>query len=234
MDELDINNCRGAYSWIKQFEGVEDDYGPLVDRLSRANIEWYDLQPNEVAEIGTMMNPDDRLFYVRFKNPTFINQRVIGLNRKNQTDDIILIHALLNSVLSLFYIEAVGFGRGLGALDISKVSISKSYMLNPALLSEEQAKDIKSRFSVLINRGITDISHDLEDYDRHEFDRAVLNAYGIGEYYDNIVNSLKAMRRIRKTVKQENAQTIQLHDSERFDVFDERLKLMVAESETEN
>ena len=234
LDELDINNCRGAYSWIKQFEGVEDDYGPLVDRLSRANIEWYDLQPNEVAEIGTMMNPDDRLFYVRFKNPTFINQRVIGLNRKNQTDDIILIHALLNSILSLFYIEAVGFGRGLGALDISKVSISKSYMLNPALLSEEQSKDIKSRFSVLINRGITDISHDLEDYDRHEFDRAVLNAYGIGEYYDNIVNSLKAMRRIRKTVKQENAQTIQLHDSERFDVFDERLKLMVAESETEN
>ena len=91
-----------------------------------------------------MMNPDDRFFFVKFEEPTFINQRVIGLNRLNQADDINLIHALLNSILSLFYIEAVGFGRGLGALDVNKKSIDRCYMLNTSLLSEEQKKEIFS------------------------------------------------------------------------------------------
>ena len=125
IDELESENMHGALSWIKRFEDVVDDYGPLVDRLKRAHMEWYENKPSELAEIGTMMNPDDRMFYVKFPTPTFINQRIIGLNRINQDDDINLIHALLNSIISIFYIEAVGFGRGLGALDISKDSISK-------------------------------------------------------------------------------------------------------------
>lgn len=227
-------NCKGAYSWIKRFENVVDNYGPLKNRLSRPNIEWYDLQPNEIAEIGTMMNPDDRLFYVRFEKPTFINQRVIGFKRISETDNITLIHALLNSILSLFYIEAVGFGRGLGALDISKDSISKSYMLNPALITEEQAENIISCFSSLLDRGVTDVDQDLEDAVRYEFDRSVLNAFGISEYYDNIVNSLKAMRKIRKAVKQESIQLRQLNNTERYDSFNEQLMLMAAESDSES
>ena len=234
LDTLQTNNSQGAYSWIKRFENIVDDYGPLVKRLSRPNVEWYDLQPNEIVEIGTMMNPDDRLFYVRFDTPTFINQRIIGFKRRSQDDNIALIHALLNSVLSLFYIEAVGFGRGLGALDISKESISKSYMLNPALITEEQAENIISRFSSLIDRGVTDVDQDLEDSVRYEFDRSVLNAFGINEYYDNIVNSLKAMRKIRKAVKQESIQLRQLNNTERYYGFDEQLILMAAESGPEN
>ena len=148
------------------------------------------------------MNPDDRMFYVKFPIPTFINQRVIGLNRINQDDDINLIHALLNSIISIFYIEAVGFGLGLGALDISKESISKCYMLNPSLLTEQQSKNIKKSFGALIDRGILDVQQELSDPIRREFDMAVLNAYGIGNYYDIIVNSLKSMRRIRKAAKQ--------------------------------
>lgn len=234
LDTLQTNNWQGAYSWIKRFENVEDDYGPLVKRLSRPNVEWYDLQPNEIVEIGTMMNPDDRLFYVRFENPTFINQRIIGFKRRSQADNILLIHALLNSILSLFYIEAVGFGRGLGALDISKDSISKSYMLNPALITEEQTEKIVRHFSSLINRGITDVDQDLEDSVRYEFDMAVLKAFGISEYYDNIVNSLKAIRKIRKAVKQESIQLRQLNNTRRHDSFDEQLILMAADGGTMN
>ena len=171
---------------------------------------------------------------MRFEEPTFINQRVIGFKRISETDNIALIHALLNSVLSLFYIEAVGFGRGLGALDISKESISKSYMLNPALLTEKQAENIVSQFSSLIERGVTDVNQDLDDPVRREFDKSVLSAYGINDYYDNIVNSLKAMRKIRKAVKQESAQIRQIMvDSGRYDSFDEQLMLRAAES-TEN
>ena len=102
----------------------------------------------------------------------------------------------------MFYIEAVGFGRGLGVLDINKDSISRCYLLNPALLTEAQKADILEKFSALSARGIIDINQEFNDPIRREFDTAVFNAYGIGEYYDRIVDSLKAMRKVRKAVKQ--------------------------------
>lgn len=107
-------------------------------------------------------------------------------------------------------------------------------MLNPALLTEKQAENIVSQFSSLIERGVTDVNQDLDDPVRREFDKSVLSAYGINDYYDNIVNSLKAMRKIRKAVKQESAQIRQIMvDSGRYDSFDEQLLLRAAES-TEN
>ena len=165
-------------------------------------MKWYELATDEEAEIFTMMNPDDRMFYAKFNQPTFINQRLIGLKRKKPTDNLDLLHALLNSILSLFYIEAVGFGRGLGVLDINKDSISRCYLLNPALLTVEQKADILEKFSALSARGIIDINQEFNDPIRREFDTAVLDAFGIGDYYDRIVDSLKALRRIRKAVKQ--------------------------------
>lgn len=72
----------------------------------------------------------------------------------------------------------------------------------PALLTAKQKTDIKKKFSALMTRGIIDISQDLNDPARQEFDMTVLNAFGIEKYYDNIVDGLKAMRHIRKTAKQ--------------------------------
>ena len=234
MDELESENMHGALSWIRRFEDVVDDYGPLVDRLKRAHMEWYENKPSELAEIGTMMNPDNRMFYVKFPTPTFINQRIIGLNRINQDDDIDLIHALLNSIISIFYIEAVGFGRGLGALDISKDSISKCYMLNPSLLSEEQQTDILEKFAALLSRGIVDINQDIEDPVRREFDMAVLNAYGIGRYFDNIVGCLKAMRKIRKAARQQTVLQSPTRDYDRREPFSEMVIESAAENEVAN
>ena len=62
------------------------------------------------------------------------------------------------------------------------------------------------KFSTLAERGIVGINQDLNDPIRQEFDRAVLNAFGIGYYHDRIVDSLKTMRRIRKAVKQQTIQ----------------------------
>ena len=113
-DELESLGYRGALAWIRKFEAEVNETGrPLPDVLARAGMKWYELTTDEVAEIFTMMNPDDRMFYAKFNSPTFINQRLIGLKRKRTSDNLDLLHALLNSMLSLFYIEAVGFGRGL-------------------------------------------------------------------------------------------------------------------------
>lgn len=202
INELEAMGCDGALSWIQQFENETNETNrPLPEVLARSNMKWYELRTDELAEIFTMMNPDDRMFYSKFNTPTFINQRLIGLKRKHRTDNLDLLHALLNSILSLFYIEAVGFGRGLGVLDINKDSISKCFILNPALLNDRQIADIIEKFKPLVKRGITNIDQDLTDPIRQDFDKTILNAFGIGDYLDNIVTSLHSMRMVRKAVK---------------------------------
>ncbi len=203
IGELEKMGYKGALAWIRKFEKETNGTNkPLPEVLAFNGMKWYELTTGEEAEIFTMMNPDNRMFYAKFNSPTFINQRLIGLRRKKITENIDLLHALLNSILSLFYIEAVGFGRGLGVLDINKDSISKCYMLNPNMLTESQKNEIIQKFNLLISRGIKDIEQDLNDSLRKEFDRTILKAFGIVDYYDYIVSSLKAMRNIRKTAIQ--------------------------------
>ena len=234
-DELESLGYRGAQAWIRKFELEVNETGrPLPIVLARAGMKWYELTTDEVAEIFTMMNPDDRMFYAKFNSPTFINQRLIGLKRIRTTDNLDLLHALLNSMLSLFYIEAVGFGRGLGVLDINKDSISKCYMLNPALLTEEQKTAIMTQFSQLVERGILDINQDIDDPIRQEFERVVLNAFGIEDYYDNLISSLKAMRKVRKAVKQTIAQMRPLNNGVIYDTNIDDQMLKAADGGLEN
>lgn len=235
LEELEEMGYRGALTWIRRFASATNGANkPLPEVLAMNGMKWYELSTSEVAEIFTMMNPDDRMFYAKFNSPTFINQRLIGLKRKRTTDNLELLHALLNSMLSLFYIEAVGFGRGLGVLDINKDSISKCYMLNPALLNEEQKTAIMSQFSQLLERGILDIKQDINDPIRQEFERVVLDAFGIGEYFDNIVSSLKAMRKVRKAVRQTIVQLRPLRDSGRQEPLYEQHIGLAAEGEYTN
>lgn len=192
-----------AYRWIKKFETEKNGKGkPLPEVLKRKNMEWYEMKPKEVAEIFTMMNPDDRLFFGRFRRTTFINQRLIGFQFKKETTDKMLCHALMNSILQKFFIEAAGFGRGLGVLDLNKDNIGACYMLNPNLISEEDVKDIKSEFRKILKKNIMAIDEELEDTDWRTFNLTVLKAYGIESYYLCICNSLKSLRRVRKTAKE--------------------------------
>ena len=235
LEELENQGHLGALAWIRSFENETNEKNrPLPVVLARKGMKWYELVADEEAEIFTMMNPDDRMFYAKFNQPTFINQRLIGLKRKRIADDINLLHALLNSILSLFYIEAVGFGRGLGVLDINKESISKCYMLNPDLLTDEQKTDILDKFAALTTRGIIDINQDIEDPIRLEFDMAVLNAFSIGRYFDNIVSSLKAMRKIRKAVKQHTIELKPIKEYNRQDSLNGIIIERAAESELLN
>lgn len=196
-------NYKGAYNWIKKFECQKNKVGkPLPDVLAKPKEMWYEMKPNEVAEIFTMMNPDKRIFFGRFKKPTFINQRIIGLRVLNNSTDVILCHALLNSVLMKFFIEAVGFGRGLGVLDINKDNVAKCFMLNPDLLSKESVSAIKEAFNIISNKKIVSIEEELQDNDWISFNHTILNAYGIDAHYESICNSLKSMRKARRAAKE--------------------------------
>lgn len=200
-EELRRLNHAGALAWIEQFEGQTNKVGkPLPEVLAGAGMKWYELQDHEVAEFFTAMNPDQRLFFGRFETPSFINQRLIGLVHKPGYEDAQLNHALLNSIFTMFYIEACGFGRGLGVLDIKKEGVADCYMLNPALVDDHGRREILAAFERLKARPIYRVSEELADPVRMEFEHAVFRALGIEEYLERVSRSLLSMQNTRLAV----------------------------------
>ena len=202
LEELRDLNHLGALAWIERFEnGVNQTGKPLPEVLSRRNMHWYEMKDTSVASIVTTMNPDRRLFFAKFESPSFINQRLIGLKTTADNPDIDLCHALLNSILGMFYIEAIGFGRGLGALDISSTTMRNAYMLNPNNIDSEQRERILEKFNSLLQREVYSTERELSEVDRIAFDHEVLRSYGIDQYYNDIKNSLLSMQRMRLGVR---------------------------------
>lgn len=196
--ELEKLGHDGALEWISKFTDQRNGVGkPLPSVLKRKGMEWYELQDNEIAEIFTMMNPDQRLFFAKFETPSFVNQRLIGLTHKSSYPDEELNHALLNSMFTMFYIEGSGFGRGLGVLDVNKESVSNCYMLNPKLVDASDRNKILMAFEKVKARKILKVSEELCDTDRLAFEHEVLRSFGIDEYFDKIKFSLLSMQETR-------------------------------------
>lgn len=203
IEELEELGHSGAINWIRKFESENNNTGvPLVKSLRRANMHWYEMSDKSTADFITAINPDRRLFFSRFEHPSFINQRLIGFSVKDREVDFDILHAILNSMLGMFYIQAVGFGRGLGALDINKGNLEKFYMLDPALLTENQKLEIKNAFNSLLGRNVKSTVDELEDEGREEFDRIVLRAFGIENKYENIKESILRMQQLRLTANE--------------------------------
>ena len=203
ISELEAKGKLGAIKWIEKFEGQKNGVGkPLPMVLKRNGMEWYELKTNEIAEIFTMMNPDKRLFFAKFETPSFVNQRLIGLKHRDSYSDQDLNHALLNSMVTMFYIEASGFGRGLGVLDVNKDSIANCYMLNPDLINNDNREKILDRFAELKARNIMKVEDELNDEVRLKFEHTVLEIFGIDEYFENIKASLLSMQKARATAKE--------------------------------
>ncbi|WP_414738598.1 Eco57I restriction-modification methylase domain-containing protein [Macrococcoides caseolyticum] len=205
IKELEDLNHIGALSWINKFENGVNKVGiPLTQSLKTGKLHWYEMRTiNSLAEIVTSINPGKRIFWSALATPSFINQRLIGLNRnENCETSITLLVALLNSILGLFFIESIGFGRGLGALDIQKNNIEKSYMLNPDLLSDDQKAKIIVSFKNLGNDISEDTRIDLYSSAREDFDKTVLSCYGIVDLYDSIRVSLVNMMNTRIDVRE--------------------------------
>ena len=201
-EELIQQDLTGALNWIERFEnGVNGTGRPLTEVLRRSNMYWYEMKDTATADICTTMNPDQRLFFAKFDEPTFINQRLIGLKQKSNYQDIELYHALLNSIIGMFYIEAIGFGRGLGALDINNTTLKNAFMLDPNQVSNENRLEILNKFAIMANRDIMNTMQEIEQVDRVEFDIAVLRAFDIEDIYPDIKNSLIYMQKARLSVR---------------------------------
>ena len=164
-------------------------------------MQWYEMSPSATADLVTSINPDERLFIAKFDNPTFVNQRLIRFTKNNDNIDIKLSHALLNSLLGIFYIEMLGFGRGEGVLDLSASKLQESLkMLNYNLLTKIQKENIIETFKPLLNRNVKPLLQELQSEDRIIFDKTVLKAFNISEQEVNIRKALLDLYNIRKSI----------------------------------
>lgn len=202
INELKEKGYSKAIEWIKRFESQNNGSGkPLSSVLKRKESEyWYSMSPNETADIVTSTNPGDRLFFARLKNSALVNQRLIRFETKD-TKDLDLLHALLNSVLSLYYLEAIGFGRGMGALDINAENLKdRLRIFDPRLIKEDDKEDIKKAFEIIKGRKIKKITDEITSEDRLKFEEVVFKALDISEYRDRVISSLLYLHNLRKSV----------------------------------
>ena len=200
IKELEQSGHTGALNWIGRFEnGVNNEGKPLTESLARRGIHWYEMGTDALADLVMPLNFGNRLFVSRLVPAAFVNQRLIRFNA-NEGVDLDLCHALLNSAISLFMIEGMGFGRGQGALDISKDRIENfMHILNPDQLNSEQADQIKTAFAPLMQRDLLQVADELEENDRKHFDATVIEAFGLKVSRDQVYDSFVRLVEIRQT-----------------------------------
>jgi len=178
---------------------------PLPVALHRANMFWYEMSTKNMADFVVNINFDKSLFIAMLDKRSFFDQRMIGFSIKEQYKDEnkIFLLALLNNILSMFFIESLGFGRGLGALDLSKTKFEKSFkMLNPEVLSDVQKEEIIKAFQPIFNRDRLPLEKELEQKDRIDFELMLLKIYGLEKYYDTIRQALLHLYKTRFAVKE--------------------------------
>ncbi|MBR0504678.1 MAG: N-6 DNA methylase [Kiritimatiellae bacterium] len=199
IEVLRREKCVGALAWIERFEREVNNTGrPLPDVLARSGQQWYEMSASTRADIAVSMNPGERLFFMRMREPTFVNQRLIRLTKRNDTVDVELCHALLCSMVSCFFLEALGFGRGEGVLDLSATKLKDSLlMLNPQQLSKSHVRTIKKAFVKLASRPVKTFEEEFCSKDRLAFERAVLKAYDCESLYTPILTAVKTLHNLR-------------------------------------
>lgn len=176
----------------------------LIQSLRKSNHYWYEMKSESMAEFVLNINYDNSLFVAQLERPSFIDQRLIGLSIKDRFRDLdrTLILALLNSNISMFFIESLGFGRGLGTLDLNKTKFGNNFnILNPNMLGEEQKMEIITAFRPLMERNRLPLLEELEATDRLVFEVELMRIYGMTEYSEAIKNSLRELYTIRFAVK---------------------------------
>lgn len=201
-EELKEAGHLGALSWIERFEHVRNNTGkPLPAALKCTGRYWYEMDDGAKADFVTILNPDRRLFVAKFEETTFVDQRFTRMLRKDKTVSMKLVHALLNSIYGMFAIEAIGFGRGLGVLDATSTKLKQMFLINPYEIREEDRKRIEYLFDKIQSRDVMEITGELRDPVRREFEEAVLGAIGCEHLYEGIKASLLSMQHTRHTAE---------------------------------
>lgn len=204
-----VINCSSTYAELSEtgHKKTIDYFKSKENSLNQSTrghgkLWWKIPQIENRATLFTPLNPNRRMFFGKLDPPSVINQRLVGYSPRRRAIDVELYHAILNSIFSIFLLEAMGFGRGDGVLDLTRTKLGNIMVLDPDLISASDKDEIKRCFSVLCHRAIQDtLEAELEQEDRVRFDLAVLKAFGMENYYGRIKESLLSLHQIRFSVK---------------------------------
>lgn len=202
--DLAAEGAAGALAWIARFKLLCNGTGkPLPTVLATGGRKWYELKPSALADLVVSMNPDKRLGVHLLEERAFVNQRLIQFTARSADLDTKLAHALLNSSLGLFLLEAAGFGRGLGALDLNATKLATSFhLLDPARLDEAAVASVMDAFKPLLSRPLRDLDHEMACPHRLQFDQAVMAAYRVGPtVLAQVRDALLSMYHIRQSAR---------------------------------
>lgn len=186
----------GALNWIESFEEERNGKGELLPEvLQRSGLKWYEIADSSFTDFVMMMNAGQRHLVAYCPQPSIVDQRLIRMNAKEILDgdhdlDVKCLHAILNSSLNYLYFETIGFGRGLGALDLNPTLIKKYLrVFNPNLLDKEQKRQLVSSFAPLLERDVYPILEEINMPDRIQFENLLMSLYGVADKA-NVVRSL--------------------------------------------
>ena len=199
MEDLRRLGHSGARKWIERFMRARNGKGRLLPEvLARPAHHWYEMKADRKADFVMSVNPGRRSFVARLKERSFVDQRLVALTARTDGPDLTLVHALMNTTLSAFLIEATGFGRGLGALDLSRDRVAAVFRIpDLAQIRSGDRARILEAFRPLLAREVRDLPNELAAADRRRFDEVVLRAIGLGHLAIGIRQSLLALYRIR-------------------------------------
>jgi hypothetical protein len=200
LEELAALGHHKTIEFINRFKRHINQSVPNRD-MFWTNLSGNRLSGSKKVRLFTGMNPERRIFYGLLNEPTQINQRAIGFNPLTEAVNIELCHALLNSVIGVFYTEATGFPKGLGALDNRAENLKKILMLSPHHLSDNKAKRIMKAFKPLLARKIMAVAEEYQQSDRLSFERTVAECFGYTSLLNRIIAAALEMQKVRLSVK---------------------------------
>jgi hypothetical protein len=200
LEELDSLGHAKTLAWIERFKDHINQSVPNKD-VFWMNLSENRLSGSEKVRLFTGMNPERRLFYGLLDEPAQINQRAIGFSPLDSNLNLELCHALLNTVIGIFYTEATGFPKGLGALDNRAENVKKILMLDPRKISMSDADKILTSFKPLLGRKIMTTFDEFQQADRLEFEYTVAECFGYSRLFERIRDSVLDMQKVRLSVK---------------------------------
>ena len=175
------------------------------DAIKRKNKKyWYQAdQRPQFADFATSINPEKRFFWIMFNEQTVVNQRVTAFRLKETfKKDRTLMHALLNTSLSILMLMGSGFGRALGATDLTKDGISQSYILNPNLLSKKSKNEILIAWDSVKDKIVVNIDEQLKDLDWIYFNKLVYREFNLpDDIYELSCNNIVRLLNRRLSFK---------------------------------
>ena len=199
-EELQKAGHNQTLEWIQRFEGNLNKSMPSKDSFWM-NVGTGVFSGSTPIRLFSGMNPDRRIFFGLMDEPALIDQRAIGFNPLSSSVDLELCHALLNSALGIFYVEAVGFPKALNALDNNATNTRRMMMLNPAMVNKSQREEIFEAFEPLLSREIESTNEEFNREDRLTFERKVAEVYGYSDYLEEIIATINQIQLIRQSAR---------------------------------